>query len=211
MTRHAGAIERISSAGVVPVLTIEDVALAVPLAEALILGGLDVLEITLRTRAGLGAIRAITDAGLNCLVGAGTVVSAQNAANAEAAGAQFLVTPGTPDHLRSALNMFSGLVIPGAATPSEVMALFHEGYSLQKLFPSEPVGGVSFLKSMAGPFPEVSFMPTGGIREDTAAEYLALDNVIAVGGSWIAPDHLVQAQDWAAITALAQAARARVG
>lgn len=211
MTSPAELNSRARRAGVVPVLTINDAGQAVTLARALCEGGLDVVEITLRTEAALDAIKAIASSGLDCIVGAGTILSGRDVAAAHKAGAQFLVTPGTPASLVPALQAYDGVVVPGAATASEVMTLYQAGFSLQKFFPAEPAGGAAFLKALYGPLPDVSFMPTGGIRKETMGDYLSLPNVIAVGGSWIAPQGDLDAGNWNAIRGYAndaaQAAR----
>lgn len=199
-------VDRARRAGVVPVLTIADEAHAVPLARALVAGGLDVLEVTLRTGAARGAITAIAGSGLDCVIGAGTILSAADVEAAEGAGAQFLVTPGTPASLVPALQAFAGPVIPGASTASEAMTLAGHGFNVIKFFPAEPAGGAAFLKALAGPLPRLRVMPTGGIRPASMAAYLALESVIAVGGSWLAPEDALAAGDWGRIEALAREA-----
>lgn len=195
---------RARKAGIVPVLTIEDPAHAVPLAKALIAGGLDVLEVTLRTPAALDAIRAVADAGLDCVIGAGTILSADDAARARDAGSEFLVTPGTPARLWSALRSVGIPTLPGIATATEAMTALDEGFSLLKCFPAEQSGGAGFLKALSAPLPEARFMPTGGIRQDTMARYLCLPNVVAVGGSWLASGGDLVTGNFAAIEARAR-------
>ena len=193
---------------VIPVLTIERVADAVPLARALVEGGLDVLEVTLRTGAALDAIAAIRTAVPSALVGAGTVNDEPAFAAAVAAGARFVVSPGaTPALLEAAAD--SALPwLPGAATVSEVMVLADAGFGVQKLFPAEPLGGPAFLDAIRGPVPEVTFCPTGGVNGANATRYLACANVACVGGSWVAPRAALAAGDWAAVTAAARVASA---
>ncbi len=203
--------ELLREAGVVPVLSIADPARAVPLAEALLAGGLRHLEITFRTPAALDALRAIVDAVPAAQAGAGTVTTAAQADAAGAAGARFLVGPGfSADVARRAADL--GLpYLPGVATASEIMAAGAHGLDCLKFFPAGPMGGIATLKALAGPFPDVVFCPTGGIDGTNAADYLALSNVLAVGGSWPAPADLVAAGDFDEITARARAAKALVG
>lgn len=192
---------------VIPVLVVKESQQAQPLAEALVAGGLTVLEVTLRTPAALEVIRLMSEVP-GSQVGAGTVLTLADVKAAKAAGAQFAVSPGaTADLVKAAAD--EGLpLLPGAATASEVMRLLELGVDTLKFFPAEAAGGVAMLKSLYGPLPKVRFCPTGGITEQTAANYLALPNVMCVGGSWVTPDHLVQAGNWSAIQALAQAAQA---
>ncbi len=206
MTDTATLVARAHRAGVVPVLTIADSAHAAPLARALVAGGLDVLEVTLRTQAAAGAITAIAGAGIDCMIGAGTILSAGDVQAAATAGAQFVVTPGTPASLIPALKAFDGAVIPGASTASEAMTLAGHGFDVIKLFPAEPVGGAAFLQALAGPLPALRFMPTGGIGPASMAAYLALENVVAIGGSWLVPGEALAAGDWGRIEALARQA-----
>lgn len=198
----------VSRAPVIPVLTIERTADAVPLARALVAGGLPVIEVTLRTKAALDAIKAIAVEVPDCIVGVGTVTRAADIAPAIAAGAKYLVSPGTPADLADALAAASAPVLPGCATVSEAMALVARGFTLLKFFPAEASGGLAWLKSVAAPLPDVKFCPTGGIDPRNAAAYLACPNVLAVGGSWVAPKDKLAAQDFTAITALARAAAA---
>lgn len=206
MLSKSDLIARAEQAGIVPVLTIEDSAQAVPLAKALCAGGLDVLEVTLRTEAGLEAIRAIADSDIDCVIGAGTIVTAEDVEAAASFGAEFLVTPGTPASLVPTLQAFEGVVIPGISTVGEAMTLAEAGFDVLKFFPAEPAGGAPFLKGLGGPLPGLKFMPTGGIKQDTMDAYLKLDNVIAVGGSWIATNGDIAAGDWNGITAKARSA-----
>lgn len=194
-------------APVIPVLVIEDLAHARPLAEALVAGGLPMLEVTLRTPVALDAIREMARVP-GGVVGAGTLLTAADVAAAKAAGARFGVSPGATPELLSACEAADLPILPGAATASEVMALLARGYTTAKFFPAENIGGAPALKSLGGPLPQVSFCPTGGVSPGNAASYLALDNVLCVGGSWVAPRDLVARGDWAGITALARTAAA---
>lgn len=195
-------------APVVPVVMISDVEAAVPLARALLAGGLPVVEVTLRTPQALGAIERIADQVPDLVVGAGTVLSPADAAASTAAGARFLVTPGSPASLVDAL-LDSGMpFLPGAATATEVIALRERGLTQLKFFPAAAAGGATYLRALAGPLPDVRFCPTGGIDLASAPTYLALPNVACVGGSWLTPSAAVAAGDWDAVEALArQAAR----
>lgn len=200
-------LRRFRDCRIIPVITLPDVASAVPLAKALLAAGIDVLEITLRTPAALDSIRALSEAGLGALVGAGTITRPQDIDAARKAGAAFLVTPGVSPALLPELKAFDGPIFPGAATVSEVMTLREQGFLVQKLFPAEASGGTDFLKSVSGPLPDVRFMPTGGIGPGNAAQYLNLPNVIAIGGSWMVPQPLISEQRWDDITQLARTAR----
>lgn len=192
-------------APIIPVLVIDDVAAARPLAEALIAGGLPVLEVTLRTPAALDAIRAM--AGVpGGHVGAGTLVTPADVRAAKEAGATFGVSPGATDELLAACEAEGLPLLPGAATASEAMALLARGYDMLKFFPAEASGGAPALKAIGAPLPQITFCPTGGITTANAETYLALDNVICAGGSWVAPKDLVAAGRWAQIEALARAA-----
>jgi len=195
-------------APVVPVLTIERTADAVPLARALVAGGLPVLEVTLRTPVALEAARAIAADVPQAVVGIGTVTEIPDIRLALAAGARFLVSPGTPPALAAALARVPVPVLPGCATVSEAMALAAHGFPVLKFFPAEAAGGIGFLKAVAAPLPSVKFCPTGGIDQRNAQDYLALPNVVAVGGSWTAAKDAVATGDFARITQLAQEAAA---
>lgn len=199
--------EMCQQVAVIPVLVVKDTQHAKPLAEALVAGGLTVLEVTLRTPAALEVIRLMSEVP-GSQVGAGTVLTLADVKAAKAAGAQFAVSPGaTTDLVKAAAD--EGLpLLPGASTASEVMCLLELGLDTLKFFPAEAAGGVSMLKSLYGPLPKVMFCPTGGITEKTASNYLALPNVMCLGGSWVTPDNLLQAGDWQAIQVLAQAAQA---
>lgn len=189
---------------VIPVLVVDKVSQARPLAETLVAAGLPVLEVTLRTPVALEVIREMS-AVPGSIVGAGTVLTATDVSAVKAAGAEFAVSPGATDNLLAAVNDHDLPLLPGAVTSSEVMELMEKGYDMLKFFPAEAAGGVSLLKSLGGPLPDVSFCPTGGINAKTAADYLALSNVLCVGGSWVTPKAMVEAGDWAGIAALARA------
>jgi 2-dehydro-3-deoxyphosphogluconate aldolase / (4S)-4-hydroxy-2-oxoglutarate aldolase len=193
---------------VVPVLTIDEAKKAVPLAQALLAGGLAAIEVTLRTNAAIEAIRLIAQNVPGAIVGVGTVTKPADIDAAIKAGAKYLVSPGTSADLGRALAQASVPSIPGCATASEAMALADLGFKTLKFFPAESSGGISWLKSIAGPLPDLRFCPTGGIDGKNAAAYLALPNVVAVGGSWPAPSAVVAAGDYARITALAREAAA---
>ena len=193
-------------APVVAVVAIEDADDAVPMARALAAGGVRAIEITLRTKAGLDAIRAVAQNVPEAVPGAGTILSGQDLAAAERAGAKFAVSPGTTPELLAAIEKSAVPYLPGSASASEAMWLFAHGYRRQKFFPAEPAGGVDYLRALAGPLPNIGFCPTGGIRAENAAEYLKLPNVICVGGSWLTPANLVKAKSWDAIADLARAA-----
>ena len=195
-------------APVVPVLTIERIADAVPLARALVAGGLPVLEVTLRTPVALEAARAIASEVPQAVVGIGTVTDMPDIRLALSAGAKFLVSPGTPPALAAALARIPVPVLPGCATVSEAMALAALGFPVLKFFPAEAAGGTGFLKTIAAPLPGAKFCPTGGIDQRTAQSYLALPNVVAIGGSWPAPRDAISAGDFARITQSAQEAAA---
>lgn len=194
-------------APVIPVLVIDDAAVARPLAEALVKGGLPALEVTLRTEAALDVIRemAKVEGGI---VGAGTLLTPADVANAVDAGAQFGVSPGATDHLMDACEEAGLPLLPGAATASEAMRLLERGYSVQKFFPAEANGGAPALKAIGQPIPQIRFCPTGGVTLKNARDYLSLPNTLCVGGSWVAPKELIKAGDWAGIEALAREAAA---
>lgn len=199
---------RFAGTPVIPVLVIEDRATAVPLARALVEGGLKVLEITLRTPAALEVIRAIAGEVEDALVGAGTVLTPAQYREVEQAGGRFVVSPGTTDKVLAAAAASTVPLLPAAATATEVMTLLEHGYSFLKFFPAAPAGGVAYLKALASPLPAARFCPTGGIDAASAPEYLGLPNVVCVGGSWVAPAKAVAQGDWQEITRLARAAAA---
>lgn len=190
----------------VPVITIHDVDAAIGLATALRDGGLPVLEVTLRTEAGLASIERIAKEVPDVVVGAGTVLTPQQYRNAREAGAQFIVSPGCTDQLLRAAVSEGGAFLPGAVTATEVMRMLDVDISLLKFFPAQSSGGVAAVKALGGPFPQVTFCPTGGIDLPRAQEYLALPNVACVGGSWMVPQSLIESADWATITRLASEA-----
>ena len=200
------AADLLAAQRVVPVVVIDDVDDAVALASTLLSNGLDAIEVTLRTDAGLDAIERIAAQVPGMLVGAGSVRRAAQIAEVKSAGAVFAVSPGSSDALLGAAADAKLPFVPGAVTASEMLKLLDLGYTLQKFFPAELSGGAAFLKAVSAPIPEVSFMPTGGIRPDNAKDYRALSNVACIGGSWIAPPGLLHAKDFAAIAELATAA-----
>jgi 2-dehydro-3-deoxyphosphogluconate aldolase/(4S)-4-hydroxy-2-oxoglutarate aldolase len=201
-------LEIMRASPVRPVIAIDDINHAVPLAKALVAGGIRVLEVTLRTEHGLPAIRAIAEQVPQAIVGVGTLTQPDEFAAARDAGAVFGVSPGlTPSLIQAART--SGLpLLPGVMTPSEVMTAREAGFRQLKLFPAVPAGGVGMLNAIAGPLPDMMFCPTGGISQETAAQFLACNNVTCVGGSWLTPKDALQAGDWTRITALARAASA---
>ena len=204
-------LELASHGPVIPVMVIQRVADAVPLARALVAGGVRVLEITLRTPAAVEAIRAIAREVPEAIVGAGTVTRGEELEAVAAAGAVFAISPGLTPELLDAANRGPIPLIPGIATVSELMTGFARGYDHFKFFPAGPAGGVKMLQAFAGPFPRVTFCPTGGITAANYLEYLALANVACVGGSWVAPQGAIEAGDWARITTLARKAVADSG
>lgn len=205
--QSAAALRVCQLAPVVPVLVIDDLAHAIPLAQALVAGGLPALEVTLRTPVALEVIRAMTDVE-GGVVGAGTLLTPADVKAAKKAGATFGVSPGATDSLLKACEDEGLPLLPGAVTASEVMVLLEKGYTVQKFFPAEQSGGAAFLKSIGSPIPQVKFCPTGGISLKNAPDYLSLKNILCVGGSWVAPKEAMAAGDWAAITKLAAEARA---
>lgn len=203
--RQLGAL-----APVIPVLVIEEAAQARPLGQALVAGGLPVLEVTLRTPAAADAIRAMADLE-GAVVGAGTVITPQDVDLAVTAGARFAVSPGATEALLEACEAAGLPLLPGAATASEAMRLSARGYDMLKFFPAGPTGGAPALAALAGPLPGIAFCPTGGVSLANAADYLRLPTVPCVGGSWVAPKSLIAAGDWTAIRRLAEEARALAG
>ncbi|NUT29510.1 MAG: bifunctional 4-hydroxy-2-oxoglutarate aldolase/2-dehydro-3-deoxy-phosphogluconate aldolase [Streptomyces sp.] len=193
-------------APVVPVVVVDDPSDAVPLARALVQGGLPAIEVTLRTPAALEAIRAIAEAVPDAVVGAGTVLTPEQVTDAVTAGARFLVSPGWTDVLLDAMRASGVPYLPGVSTTSEVVALLERGVREMKFFPAEAAGGTAYLKSLYGPLPQARFCPTGGIGPASAPDYLALPNVGCVGGSWMLPADAVAARDWARVEALAREA-----
>jgi 2-dehydro-3-deoxyphosphogluconate aldolase/(4S)-4-hydroxy-2-oxoglutarate aldolase len=191
---------------VIPVLKIADVAHAVPLARALVRGGLPMIEITLRTPAALEAIRRVAAEVEEAIVGAGTILNPAQFDEAAAAGSKFIVSPGLTPALLSAVKNSEVPLLPGAITPGEIMAARDAGLDFLKFFPAEQAGGAAFLKALASPIADVKFCPTGGVSAKNARDYLDLPNVICVGGSWVAPDNMVKAGQWDAIETLAREA-----
>lgn len=205
----ASAITRIMrTAPVIPVITLEQEASALPLAEALVAGGLPVLEVTLRTPHALAAIRAIKQAFPDAIVGAGTVISRTQFQQALDAGAEFIVSPGFTPELLACARSTAVPFLPGVNTPSEIMQLLTHGIAAMKFFPAEAAGGIAMLKAIGAPLPQALFCPTGGITPQNAGDYLALPNVACVGGSWMVTKALVDAQRWDEVRALARAAAA---
>ena len=201
------SIENIlTSAPVVPVVVIENLEDAVPLAKALYNGGLKALEITLRTPVAAEAVKLMKEAVPEAYVGTGTVIDKATFEASVAAGADFMVSPGVNDELLALAKETDIPFLPGAATPSEVMNLASHGFKFLKFFPAEAAGGAPMLKSIGGPLPQVKFCPTGGISLATAPKYLALNNVVCVGGTWMLDKELIANKDWQAIEALAKQA-----
>ncbi len=209
MPQNIAQIEKVMTAApVIPVLVIEDPAKAVPMAEALVRGGLPSIEITLRTPRALEAIRLVAENVEGAIPGAGTVLDEAQYEAAVAAGSQFIVSPGATDKLLDVAEQSSVPLLPGAATASEVMALLERGYERLKFFPAEQAGGASYLKSLSSPLAAAKFCPTGGVSLEKAPTYLALPNVLCVGGSWIADAKSIGAEDWSGIEERARAAAA---
>jgi len=200
-------LEIMRSASVIPVIAIDDPAHAVPLAKALVAGGIRVLEVTLRTEHGLQAIRDMSTVE-GAIVGVGTLTQPEEFAASRDAGAVFGVSPGLTAAMIEAAKKSGLPLLPGVMTPSEVMAAREHGFKQLKLFPAVPAGGVGMLNAIAGPLPDVTFCPTGGISIETAPKFLACKNVACVGGSWLTPKDLIDSGDWAGITELAKAASA---
>lgn len=195
--------ERIRRLGIVPIVEIGDITQAVPLMEALCAGGLPVAEITLRTKAAMEVVELLAGTYPSVLVGAGTVLSVEDAARAIDGGAKFIVSPGTDVELFTFCRARGVLALPGVATATEVLVARRAGAALLKLFPAEVIGGVGLLKAMAGPYRDVSFVPSGGVNATNLAQYLALPQVAACGGSWMVAPKLLRAGDYAAVQALA--------
>lgn len=198
--------ELLANERVIPVVVVHDADKAVPLAECLLDAGLGSIEITLRTAAALAAIERIARKVPGMIAGAGSLRTAVQAAQVKDAGARFGVSPGHAPRLLEAARAVDLPMLPGAATASEMLKLLEHGYTLQKFFPAELAGGVPYLKALSAPLPEIRFVPTGGITIDNAADYLALPCVAAIGGSWVAPQDLLAAGDFAGIGGLARAA-----
>ena len=193
---------------VMPVIVIDEAEHAVPLADALLAGGIKAIEITLRTQNALEVIRAIASERPELAIGAGTILDADQAQAAKQAGAQFAVSPGATDAVLQGCRDVDLPLLPGAATVSEMMSLAEKGYHNLKFFPAVASGGLAYVKSLASPLPHLKICPTGGITLQTAPEWLALDNIICVGGSWIAPRNMIAEGSFLAITERAAAAQA---
>ncbi len=206
MTTVALSLER---AHVLPVVVIDDAAASRPMAEALIAGGIPCAEITLRTPAGMAAIRAAAAVD-GFLVGAGTVLTVEQVDQVVEAGARFIVSPGLDPAVLDRAREAGILAIPGVATPSEVIAAIGSGLELLKLFPADVLGGIPFLEALAGPFPDVRFVPSGGVSMENAAAYLRTDSVAAVSGSWVTPRHALRCSDFALVERLARGTVARL-
>jgi 2-dehydro-3-deoxyphosphogluconate aldolase / (4S)-4-hydroxy-2-oxoglutarate aldolase len=199
-------IENLKAARIVPVIVIKNLGHAVPLAKALVEGGLNVLEITLRSPVALEAIRTISTEVKGAVVGAGTVINAEQFVDAADAGAKFVVSPGLTEEIVRASRDHLLPILPGVATASEIMRGISMGLKTFKFFPAENIGGAPALKALAGPFPQVSFCPTGGVNAKNLASYLSLPNVVAVGGSWMVPSELDEAEAFVRATAMASQA-----
>lgn len=197
--RQAHAADLLRNAGVLPVITVHTLDEARAIADALLEGGLNTLELTLRTPVAIDALALLKRERPDIVIGAGTVLNADNIRAATDAGADFLVTPGTPAALADALVDASIPAVPGAATPTEFMALRERGFRNCKLFPASAVGGLAMLKGLAGPLHDMRFCPTGGISESNAAEFLAQPNVLCIGGSWMLDKTWIAAGDWARV------------
>ena len=205
-TLEGGRTSVLDLVPVMPVAVVDRVADAVPLANALVAGGIPAIELTLRTPVAVDAIRAIAEEVPDIMVGAGTITTPRQAAAAAEAGAGFLVSPGATPCLLAAMSDTGLPYLPGTATASEVMAVLESGVTEMKFFPAEASGGITYLKSLASPLPQARFCPTGGITVESAPRYLALPNVGCVGGTWLTPADAVAAGDWARVESLARAA-----
>ena len=201
-------IELASYGPVIPVIVVDRVEDAIPMARALVAGGVRVLEVTLRTAAGLPAIAAIARDVPEAIVGAGTVRSSADVHAAHEAGARFIVSPGYTKEVGDACKSLGVALLPGVSTGSEIMMAADDGFTFLKLFPATAVGGIPLLKAFSGPFADVAFCPTGGVTVETAPQFLALPNVKVVGGSWLIPVDAMKSGDWARITELAKQAAA---
>ena len=191
---------------VIPVIVIEDINDAVPMAEALLAGGVKVLEVTLRTSCALAAIEMIANKVPDAIVGAGTLRTKSDATNAKLAGSQFAVSPGYTNEMGMVCKEIELPLLPGVSSGGEVMNANNDGYYFLKLFPAVAVGGINLLKGFSGPFSDVQFCPTGGVTVNSAPDFLALPNVPVCGGTWLTPKNLIENKDWAAITKLAKQA-----
>lgn len=208
MAAQMTALSIMKDAPVIPVIVLHSTEHAVPMAKALLAGGIRVLEVTLRTPQGLACIEAIAKHLPEAIVGAGTVRNAADAAAAAQAGAKFAVSPGYTSKLGQACRDLNLPLLPGVATSSEIMMAQEDGFNELKFFPAVQSGGIQMLKAWQGPFGELRFCPTGGISPSNAAEFLALSNVVCVGGSWLVPASAVESSNWSLITELARATQA---
>lgn len=208
--RKEEILEKFIDSAIIPVVVIEDGEDAVGLGKALLRAGIRVIEITLRTPAGVEAIRKMREHGLDMCIGAGTVLSAEMAEKAVKAGASFLVSPGIDEEVVGWALKNDVLMFPGAATPSEFMRAMKLGIDVIKFFPAEDMGGVKLLKALKGPFPNLRFIPTGGINADNIAEYMAVSGVVSCGGSWICPSKLIREHRFDEITELCREAVKRI-
>lgn len=208
MAAQMTALSIMQDAPVIPVIVLHSTEHAVPMAKALLAGGIRVLEVTLRTPQGLACIEAIAKQLPEAIVGAGTVRNAADAAAAAGAGAKFAVSPGYTSKLGQACRDLNLPLLPGVATSSEIMMAQEDGFNELKFFPAVQSGGIQMLKAWQGPFGELRFCPTGGISPSNAAEFLALSNVVCVGGSWLVPASAVESGNWSLITELARATQA---
>ena len=199
-------VEQVASCGVVPVVVLEDEAQAVPTARALLAGGINAMEITFRTAAAKGSIAKVAKEVPEMIVGAGTVVNLQNLHDAVDAGAKFIVCPGSDPELIAEAIKLNVPITPGVVTPSEIMMGLKLGLKVFKFFPAETYGGLKTIKALCGPFPQIKFLPTGGINQANAAEYFKNPKILAVGGSWMVTKDMVAAGDFEAITAKSKAA-----
>ena len=199
-------IELVKYGPVIPVIVIEDINDAVPMAEALLAGGVKVLEVTLRTSCALAAIEMIANKVPDAIVGAGTLRTKSDATNAKLAGSQFAVSPGYTNEMGMVCKEIELPLLPGVSSGGEVMHANNDGYYFLKLFPAVAVGGINLLKGFSGPFSDVQFCPTGGVTVNSAPDFLALSNVPVCGGTWLTPKNLIENKDWAAITKLAKQA-----
>ena len=209
-------MERVIKCAIVPVIVLDEVSRAVPTAKALLAGGIDVMEITFRTAAARDAIAEVVANVPEMLVGAGTVINLEQMETALSAGAQFIVSPGTDDSLIATCMTRNVPILPGVVSPSEIMIGLKHGLRIFKFFPSESYGGLATIKALSGPFPNIKFLPTGGISEKNAADYLANPSIAAIGGSWMVPAKLINNENYAEITekaaiAATLARRARKG
>jgi 2-dehydro-3-deoxyphosphogluconate aldolase/(4S)-4-hydroxy-2-oxoglutarate aldolase len=198
--------EVFASSPVLPVMVINHIEDALPMAKALAAGGINIFEVTLRTKVALEAIKVIATAMPEAMIGAGTIINAQQYDAAVAAGAKFIISPGYSQQLLAHAKTGPAPLIPGVSTPSEIITALELGYDHLKFFPAEANGGAAALKAIAGPLPQVRFCPTGGISPDNVADYMALNCVATVGGSWMLPDDAIAAGNWDKVTELARQA-----